>query len=424
MTHPGHVAVIGASAGGLATVQALRQRGYDGKLTLIGDEAHLPYDRPPLSKQILSGRWAPERLTLRSDVEIGALHLDLRLGITAIGLDQTRREVLLSDETGVPYEVLVVATGVHPRSVPLSGAETTRRVHTLRTLEDAQALRARLRPGRRLVIAGAGLVGTEVAATARSLGVDVTLVEPAPMPLAHAVGRDVGRWLMEVHRAHGVDLLTAVAVTEVVLTSAGEVDQVVLSDGSVLSADDVLVAAGSQPNTQWLVGSGLSLADGLVCDEFSRAAPSIYGVGDVARWFNPLFGTSMRVEHRTNAAEQGLTVAHNILTPQAPRPFAPVPYFWTDQYDMTVQCYGFPRGHDECVVVDGDLVQGRFVVAYRTANRLAAVLTVGASPKTLRAWRAAILARASWAEALAGMWTAGKPEHPVAVTNASQPEEL
>ncbi len=423
MTHPGRVTVVGASAGGLATVQALRRRGYDGELTLVGAEPHLRYVRPPLSKQILSGRWEPERLTLRSGAEIDALRLDLRLGTKAVGLDQARREVRLSDGTSLPYDALVVATGVSPRGVPLSGAgTTTHRVHTLRTLEDAQGLRARLRPGRRLVVAGAGLIGTEVAAVARSLGVEVTVVEPGALPLAHALGADVGRRLARIHHDHGVVLRTGAGVAEVALTPEGGIDGVVLTDGSVLPADDVLVAAGARPSTRWLHGSGLRLDDGLVCDEYSAAGPRVYGVGDVARWYNPLFGTAMRVEHRTNAAEQGLAVAHNLLNPEAPRAFAPVPYFWTDQYDLTIHCYGVPRGHEESVVVESDTAENRLVVAYRTGERLAAVLTVGVSPKKRRAWRAAIAARATWEEA-AALWPAAKPARPTAVGALSQPEE-
>ncbi|WP_306291590.1 FAD-dependent oxidoreductase [Microbispora sp. GKU 823] len=187
--------------------------------------------------------------------------------------------------------------------------------------------------------------------------------------------------MAQVHRDHGVDLRTGAAVREVV-GAGGAVSGVRLGDGTVLPADDVLVAIGSVPNTGWLEGSGLSLADGLVCDEFSAAAPGVYGAGDVARWHNPLFGTAMRVEHRTNAAEQGMAVARNLLSPEARRPFAPVPYFWSDQYDMKIQAYGHLRGHDEAVVVDGDIAQRRFLLAYRTDERLTGVLSVGMPPKT------------------------------------------
>ncbi|XVQ89580.1 NAD(P)/FAD-dependent oxidoreductase [Microbispora siamensis] len=390
------VVIVGASAGGLVTAEALRRSGYRGVLTLVGDEPHPPYDRPPLSKQILTGEWEPGRLPLRRDADIEALGLDLRLGVAATGLDVAGRTVELADGARVPYDGLVVATGVRSRRLP--GGEGVAGIHTLRTLDDALVLKARLCPGRRLVIVGAGFVGAEVAAVARGLGVAVTMLEAGPVPMAQAVGEQAGRFLAQVHRDHGVDLRTDAAVREVV-SAGGAVSGVRLGDGTVLPADDVLVAIGSVPNTGWLEGSGLHLADGLVCDEFSAAAPGMYGAGDVARWHNPLFGTAMRVEHRTNAAEQGMAVARNLLSPEARRPFAPVPYFWSDQYDMKIQSYGHLRGHDEAVVVDGDVAQRRFLLAYRTDERLTGVFSVGMPPKTLRVWRAMIAAGATWAHA-------------------------
>lgn len=195
---------------------------------------------------------------------------------------------------------------------------------------------------------GAGFLGAEAAAVARRLGVRVTLLEPAALPLAHAVGTEVGRLLARAHVDRGVDLRCGVTVTEV--TEEG----VRLAGGEVVEADEVLVAVGSQPNTEWLEGSGLPLGDGVVCDEYCEAAENVYAAGDVARGYNPLFATSMRVEHRTNAAEQGMAAARNLLAaPEARKPFAPVPYFWSDQYDMKVQAYGFLRGHEEVALVEG-----------------------------------------------------------------------
>ncbi|MFF5362746.1 NAD(P)/FAD-dependent oxidoreductase [Streptomyces scabiei] len=389
------IVVVGASAGGLAAAEALRRQGYGGEVTLIGDERLAPYDRPPLSKQILDHRWQADHVALRSQADLGALKLDLRLGVAAVGLDQDKRSVKLADGTHVQYDSLVIATGVRPRRPWPPGADNAAGVHVLRTLDDALGLRARLRPGRRLVVVGAGFVGTEVAAVARTMGVEVTVVEPVPVPLAHAVGRKVGLFLAQLHVDRGVDLRTGVTVDEI-LTDAGEVAGVKLADGTVVPADDVLLAVGSVPNTEWLVGSGLALDDGLVCDEFSAAGPRVYGVGDVARWHNPLFGTAMRIEHRTNAAEQGMAVAYNLLHLDSPRPFAPVPYFWTDQYEMKIQCYGHLRGHEECAIVEGDLDENRFLAAYRTGDRLTAALAVGMPPKTVRAWRSAVGSRAEW----------------------------
>ncbi|WP_067499520.1 NAD(P)/FAD-dependent oxidoreductase [Actinoplanes sp. TFC3] len=372
------IVVVGASAAGLTAAETLRREGFAGTLTLIGEEIDPPYDRPPLSKQILSSAWDAGRLALRTLDQLTALRLDLRLGVRAESLDVAGRLVRLTDGTAVPYDGLIVATGVRPRRLPGQGA------HVLRTLDDALKLRDRLQPGRRLVVVGAGFLGAESAAVARGLGCEVVMLEPAPVPLAHAVGEQIGRVLSLAHREHGVQLRTGVAVAEV--ADGG----VRLVDGTLVEADEVLVAIGSHPNTEWLEGSGLEVADGVVCDEYSAAAPEIYAAGDVARWFNPLFGVAMRIEHRTNAAEQGLAAARNLLNPAARKPFAPVPYFWSDQYDMKIHAYGYLRGHDTVEIVEGDLQERTFVAAYRNNDRLVGVLAVGVSPKVLRPWRQAV----------------------------------
>ncbi|WP_329065252.1 NAD(P)/FAD-dependent oxidoreductase [Streptomyces sp. NBC_01429] len=383
------IVVVGASAAGLAAAETLRREGYGGTISLVGDEPHAPYDRPPLSKQILSGEWSPKRLPLRPYADLDALGLDLRLGAAATGLDTADRTVLLADGSRLAYDGLIVATGVRPRRLPGEGAQ-----HVLRTVDDALALRLRLGPGRRLAVVGAGFLGAEAAAVAAGLGARVTLIEPAPVPLAHAVGAEVGQVLSRAHLEHGVDLRTGAAVAEV--TEHG----VRLADGTLIEADDVLVAVGSHPNTEWLADSGLSVGDGLVCDEYSAAGPGVYGAGDVARWYNPLFGVEMRIEHRTHAAEQGMAAARNLLNPAAGKPFAPVPYFWSDQYDMKIQAYGYLRGHDEVAVVAGELAQRRFVAVYRTGDRVTGVLAVGMPPKEIRRWRQAIALRALWADAV------------------------
>ncbi len=380
--------MVGASAAGLAAAETLRREGYDGTVTLVGDEPRPPYDRPPLSKQILAGQWQPGRLDLRSPADLDALGLDLRLGTAASGLDLADRTVHLADGTPVPYDGLIVATGVGPRRLPGEGGRV------LRTLDDALALRDRLGPGRRLAVVGAGFLGAEAAAVARGLGTEVTVVEPAPVPLAHAVGEDVGRVLSQAHLDHGVDLRTGIGVTEVIHGG------VRLADGGLVAADEALVAIGCRPNTAWLEGSGLTLDDGLVCDEYCAAAPGVYGAGDVARWHNPVFGTTMRIEHRTNAAEQAMAAARNLLRPDARRPFAPVPYFWSDQYDMKIQAYGYLRGHDGTAIVAGKLHERRFLVVYRTGDRLTGVLSVGMPPKAIRPWRQAIAVRARWRDAV------------------------
>jgi len=375
---------VGASAAGLSAAETLRREGYEGEITLVGAEPQPPYDRPPLSKQVLAGEWDADRLALRADDHLADLCLDLRLGVTATGLDLATREVALADGSSVGYDALVIATGVRPRRLPGEGA------HVLRTLGDALALRERIGPGAHLVVVGAGFLGAEAAAVARGLGAQVTVLEPAPVPLAHAVGAEIGAILAQAHLENGVNLRTGVSVTAV---ACGGVQ---LAGGELIGADEVLIAVGSLPNTEWLEDSGLTIDNGVVCDEYCAAAPGVYAAGDVARWHNPLFGTSMRIEHRTNAAEQGMAAARNLLNAGSPKPFAPVPYFWSDQYDMKIQAYGYLRGHEEIAVVEGDLAERRFLAAYRTGDRVAGVLGVGMPPKAIRPWRQAVATQAHW----------------------------
>ncbi|MGW4271101.1 NAD(P)/FAD-dependent oxidoreductase [Streptomyces seoulensis] len=386
------VVIVGASAAGLTAAEALRREGFEGAVTLVGEEHHLPYDRPPLSKQILTGAWPVERAALRRTSDLDALGLDLRLGSRAVRLSPASRTVTLADGAELGYDALIVATGVRPRRLP---GHTAPGVHVLRTLEDARRMRERLGAGRRLVVIGAGFLGSEVAAAARSLGTSVTVVETAPLPLARVVGERVGAHLAQLHRDHGVDLRTGVRVGEIVV-HGGRAGGVTLTDGTVLPADDVLVAIGSEPNTDWLSGSGLDLADGVVCDQHLAAGPGVYAAGDVARWHHPLFGATLRVEHRTNAAEQGIAAARALLAPERARPFAPVPYFWSDQHGVRIQAFGHLRDHDEAQVVEGAPAEGRFLVAYRRGRRLTGALAVAMPPKALHPWRAAIAAETDW----------------------------
>ncbi|MGW2056838.1 NAD(P)/FAD-dependent oxidoreductase [Streptomyces sp. NPDC001840] len=344
----------------------------------------------------LTGRWGAEHLLLRTESDIDALNLDLRLGMAATAVDPATRTVTLADGSTVPYDALVIATGVRPR--PFPGEPGGPGVHVLRTQEDAIALRDRLSSGRRLVVIGGGFVGTEVAAAARQRGVDVTIVDSEAQPLARIIGREAGRFITGVHRDRGVPILTGVKAAA--LDTAGDiVSGVRLNDGRLLSADDVFVATGSLPNTDWLRGSGLDIGDGLVCDAYGRCAPGVHAVGDVARWFNPLFGCAMRVEHRTTASEQAIVAARNLLNPATPQPFAHVPCFRTDRYEVKVQSHGYLIGHEESAVLDGDLAEGRALVGYRRGRHLAGVLAIGMPFKAVRAWRTAVARRTEWAAA-------------------------
>ncbi|GAA4213098.1 NAD(P)/FAD-dependent oxidoreductase [Actinocatenispora rupis] len=378
------VVIVGAGAAGIAAAQALRGDGYDGALTMVGDEPHPPYDRPPLAKDVLAGSRPVADLTLCDAGRTTDLGLDLRPGTAAVGLDVAARRVQLADGGTLPYDGVLVTTGVRPRQLP--GTRHLGNVHVLRTVDDAQRLRAALVPGARLVVVGAGYLGCEAAAVAATAGVHVTLVEPGPTPLP-GLGGPVGALLASLHRTHGVDLRTGGAV-RAVRSRGNRAVGVTLADGAALDADAVLLALGSTPATGWLAGSGLTTTGGVRCDAYCAAAPGVYAAGDVARWWHPAAGRYVRVEHRTNATAQGIAAAHNLLaaaTGGAPRPYEPVAYAWSDQYGRRIQILGDLTGHDGQRVVD-DPGDGHLVVAYRRAGRVAGVVAVD-RPRVLRDWR-------------------------------------
>jgi len=393
---------VGAGLAGLRACEALREQGFEGRLRLVGGEGLLPYDRPPLSKQLLAGTWDKDRCTLRTSRELEALGIELVLGAMAERLDLAARTVVLGDGRSIGFDGLVVATGATPR--PLPGVTGRPAVLTLRDLDDALALRAVISaPGARLVIAGAGLIGLEVAATARGLGADVTVVEPLQVPLERALGPLVGTVCERVHRDHGVDLRLGTRLDSVE-SGARHASGVTcrLSDGTSLEADALLVAVGALATTAWLVGSGLDVGpEGLRCDASLTAAPGVVAAGDLVRWPHPFTGEYVKVEHRTNAAEQGEHAARSLLAGDGPRPgFAPVPYVWSDQYDCKIQVLGMHRPADQAVVVDGSLEDLSFLVVFGRGGRLTGALGFN-RPRALMAYRALLARGASFAEALA-----------------------
>jgi NADPH-dependent 2,4-dienoyl-CoA reductase/sulfur reductase-like enzyme len=366
---PDRVLVVGASAAGLATAEALRRKGYQGPLTVLGAEAHLPYDRPPLSKKVLSGSWEPERTRLRQSDALGALDAEFVLGEPAVGLDAANRTVRTAAGRELTADAIVLATGLRPRTLP--GQEGLAGVHVLRTLDDAVALRADLLSAARVVVVGDGVLGTEIAATARGMGLDVTMAGPQSAPLALQFGQPVAGLLAELHAEHGVGLRLGDGVTGLV-EERGRVAGVRLASGEVLPADVVVVAFGAAPVTEWLSGSGLLTDNGVLCDSRCRAAEGIYAAGDVARWHHEDLDVLLRLENRTNATEQAIAVAGNILGED--RPYVPVPYFWTDQFDAKIQVYGVLSPHAEVSIADGDVAARRFVARYRQNGRVVGVL--------------------------------------------------
>ena len=391
------IVVVGASLAGLRAAETLRREGYDDRVVLVGAESHLPYDRPPLSKELLAGEWEPDQVALRRQ-PYDDLELDLRLGRRATRLDVAGRTVVLDAGETIAFDGLVVATGSRPRT--LRGTPALEGIFVLRTLDDCLAIRSRLDRRPRVVVIGAGFIGSEVAATCRGRGLDVTVLEMLATPLERAVGPVVGDACGRLHRDHGVDLRCAVTVAG--FEGTERVERVRLADGSAIDADVVVVGVGVTPETGWLDGSGLAVDDGVVCDATCLAAPGIVAAGDVARWPNTLFdGESMRVEHWTNATEQGVAAARRLLVDdEGAEEFAPVPFVWSDQYDVKIQVVGSIRSDDEVAVVSGSLDEHRFVALFGRGGRLVGALGFS-RPRPVMQYRRLIADRASWDDALA-----------------------
>jgi len=360
------VVIVGASLAGWSLARSLRSAGFDGSIDLIGDEPHRPYDRPPLSKAYLAGDLDLDGISLLAADE--DVPVTWHLGVPAVGLrDHT---VVLADGTDITGDAVVIATGTSPRSLP--AAAGLRGVHTLRTCDDADALRAAFGPGARVVVIGAGFIGAEVASTASKLGASVTVLDASPEPMAHVFGSELASVVTGLHGLNGVPLLTGVSVVS--LTSVdGAVTGVVLADGRSLPADVVVVGIGVAPSVSWLEGSGVPLDNGVVVDAAGRTAvPGVWACGDVARYPSARGGGLIRVEHWTHAREHGAAVASGLLG--SPVEYDPVPYVWSEQYGVMVQFAGFVRPGDSVEIVDGDPAEHRFVAAYRRSGRLVAVL--------------------------------------------------
>ncbi|HTO01059.1 MAG TPA: FAD/NAD(P)-binding oxidoreductase [Microthrixaceae bacterium] len=378
------VLIAGASLAGLTAAEALRAEGFDGDVIVVDPSTALPPDRPPLSKQVLSGEWPAERAQHRLADKLSGLNLDLRLGVAAVSLDAAERVVGLSDGTSVKADGIVIATGSSPRRLP--GPDLLG-VHVLRDLEDCIALRNDLDAGpSRVAVIGAGFIGAEVAATCRSLGLDVTMIEAGPVPLGRVLPGQIGSFIADLHTDNGVEVRLGVGVSGLTHDGSGgasgdgaRVTGVEMADGSRVEAEVVVVGIGVTLNTEWLEGSGLTLDNGVVCDETCLAAPGIVAAGDLATWHNHFYGQKMRVEQWENAIEQGEHAAKRLLAELGhgePTAFRTVPWFWSDQYDLKMQMAGMPSGTDEVFIPVGSLEERRFVAMFRRGDKCSAVLGV------------------------------------------------
>jgi 3-phenylpropionate/trans-cinnamate dioxygenase ferredoxin reductase subunit len=361
--------VIGAGLGGLRTAEQLRSAGYQGRISLVGAEVHEPYDRPPLSKQVLTGDWEPERTRLKTLDELEDLGVRVHLGLRAVALRPG--EVELSDGASLHGDAVVIATGLVARRLPGQPAH----VHTLRTLDDALALRTELEKIGSLLVVGGGFIGAEVASSARSRGIDVTVLEALPAPSSRALGPALGALNGRLLTEGGVDLRTGVRLTG--FADAGERVAVSLENGSTVEADAAVVGIGGAPDLGWLDGTGLDVANGLACGPTGRVhgVDGVWAVGDVAAW------DGHRSEHWTSAGDQAAAAARDILGAEPPP--AAVPYFWSDQFGLKIQLIGDPDEADELLPLHGEGLTGGTirgtVAGYLAGGRLVAVAGFGAA---------------------------------------------
>lgn len=395
------VVIVGASLAGVRAAETLRTSGYTDRIVMVGNEPHMPYDRPPLSKKFLSGEWDADRVALRKREMFEELNAEWMLGRTATALDTSARSVTVDNGDTVSYDGLVIATGGSARRLP--GQPDLGGIHVLRTLDDATRLRAELTGN--VVVIGAGFIGLEAAATASAGGCHVTVLEGFDAPLVRGLGAEMGQAVGDVHRRHGVEIRCNVRVDGFEGTT--RVTGVRLADGDVVPADVVIIGVGVAPATGWLESSGLTLRDGVVCDEFLCAGPdTVFAAGDVARWPNALFThveADMRVEHWTTAAEEGQAAAANLLARlrgEAPHPFVTVPFFWSDQFEARIQFLGRASATSQVDVVAGDPGEGKWCAVYSEGDRLTGVLGVS-TPKLVMPARALLQKVTSRGDALA-----------------------
>ena len=390
MTSSGGIVIVGGGLAAARTAEQLRRSEYTGPITIVSDEDHLPYDRPPLSKEVL--RAETDDVTLKPAEFYNEQNITMLLGKAARSVDIDAKTLTLVDGGLIAYDELIIATGLVPKRIPsfpdLPG------IHVLRSFDESLALRKEAGSARRAVVVGAGFIGCEVAASLRKLDVDVVLVEPQPQPLASVLGEQIGELVARLHRAEGVDVRCGVGVSDV--SGADRVEKVVLGDGTELDVDLVVVGIGSRPATSWLEGSGIEVDNGVVCDTHGRAsAPHVWAIGDVASWRHTL-GHQVRVEHWSNVADQARALVPAMLGQDAPASVT-VPYFWSDQYDVKIQCLGEPEATDIVHVVEDD---GRKFLAFYERDGVVAGVVGGGMPGKVMKVRSKIAAGAPIADVL------------------------
>jgi NADPH-dependent 2,4-dienoyl-CoA reductase/sulfur reductase-like enzyme len=397
--------IVGASLAGINAARTLRLQGHAGSIIVVDADPERPYDRPPLSKQMLTGEWEPEKILLPAGKE--DLDLEFRLGVRAKAVDLGARQITLEGANGTvsntPFDSLVIASGASARRLPETAGIAG--VHVVRTLADSLALRAELEADpSRVVVIGAGFIGAEVASSCRKRGIVVTLVEAMPLPLERILGAEMGRVCAQVHIENGVDLRLGTGVLQLETETVDGVEKVVgvaLTDGTTVAAEIVVVGIGVTLNVDWLEGSGLTLDDGVVCDNTLLAAPGVVAAGDIARYPSARFGRMLRVEHWETAIAGGEAAARRLLaeaSDETPVVFDPIPWFWSDQYDRKIQLAGRPMPLDTCVVVHGSTDEFRFVALYGDGDRLTGVLGMN-RPRHVVQLRALFEEGASFSEA-------------------------
>jgi 3-phenylpropionate/trans-cinnamate dioxygenase ferredoxin reductase component len=371
MTDDRGFVIIGASLAGAKAAETLREEGFGGRVTLIGEEPVRPYERPPLSKEYLQGKAEADVAFVHDPAYYDQHDIDLRLSTPVRGLEPAAREVVLASGERLGYDAVLLATGATPRRLTVPGADLAG-VHYLRTMADAERLRAAITEAGRVVVIGAGWIGCEVAASARQLGTDVALVEMGQLPLQRVLGPELGAFYCDVHADQGVELHFGAGLEA--LRGAGRVEEVRLTDGTVLAADVLVAGVGVTPRVELAEAAGLTLDNGVVTDEYlAGSAPGVFAAGDVANAWHPVFGRSIRLEHWSSALNQGPVAARNMVGRRTP--YEQVPYFYSDQYDVGMEYSGYALGWDQ-VVFRGDPAGREFIAFWLTGGRVVAGMNV------------------------------------------------